>query len=721
MKKIVSERYSNSLGAMAPKSLSKPTPKKSRLAAARTSRTHRPTKIVPSACHPTSAYPQPQDQTGSCGLRDRITRQSLTPPWEPPQATPKLGQVTIPTPAHAPQKLTARLDRCLPVPHLHITDPALPASYPVDPASVAGLADGAPVELSPWVMLPEAVIYQLSAPSAAFAQSMVGRVLQTDSGHLVVEALQPHGPFYRLRLEAGADASPGDVVVATIEGTHSGVARVMGKLQDPQSALTGICAIAADCGARFGHSDEAAGHAWNIRKDQRCRGPGMTDVPFFTLDPKGARVLDQAMHLERGPEGGYLLHYAIADGGGLVPMGSPCDQAAEARGSAMYLQATMPDGLSTALHMLPDTLTQDAGSLLEQHRRPAFVVTLTLDAQCNIRDCTAQRTIIQSLQQVTTQQVQWYYDNNMSSRLVAQPFAPSLTLLREVGKKLVHRAKSRGATSVLQAETMAKPDLVANAAGDVRAFEQRDVEVSQYNGQISMLVNEAVAAKLAQVGVLAPYLGDQASGRDDARIRAHTRALGLAWPSSLGLDEYLASLPPTDPRTVTIRHLVLAQHPGTAFSPHPVPHAALGLPAYTNVTAPLRRYQDIVVQRIVDAVFTGTQPVPYQDDASIAAVVMSANIGRERQRLIGQRTHGVRTAAFLRPHVGKTLVAKVVSSSATCTVVELEGSKIRLPIRRDANAPQPHVNQVGEVQVLAADVITRECQLAWVGAQASAA
>ena len=721
MKKIVSERYSNSLGAIAPKNHYKAAAKRSALAAVRASRTQRPTTIAASTCPPTRAHPPTRASAGSCALLDVPRAGSLTPTQDPPQATPRLGQLTIPGPPQGTQKLTARLDRCLPVPHLHITDPALPVSYAVDPASVAGLADGAPVELSSWVALPDAVIYQLSAPSAAFAKSMVGRVLQSDAGHLFVEALQPHGPFYRLRLETGADARPGDLVVATVEGTQSGVARVVGKLQDPQSALTGICAIAADCGARFGHSDEASGHAWNIRQDQRCRGPGLTDVPFFTLDPKGARVLDQAMHLERGPEGGYLLHYAIADGGGLVPMGSPCDQAAEARGSAMYLQATLPQELSTALHMLPETLTQDAGSLLEQQKRPSLVVTLTLDAQCNILECTAQRTVIQSLQQVTTQQVQWYYDNNMSSRLVAQPFAPSLTLLREVGKKLVHRAKNRGATSVLQAEAMSKPDLVANAAGDIRAFEQRDAEVSQYNGQISMLVNEAIAAKLAQAGVAAPYLGDQASGRDDARMRAQVSALGFAWPSGLGLDEYLASLPPADPRTVAIRHLVLAQHPSTAFSPHPVAHTTLGLPAYTNVTAPLRRYQDIVVQRIVDAVFAGTQPVPYQDEASIAAVVISANIGRERQRLISQRTHGVRTAAFLRPHIGKALVAKVVSSSATCTVVELEGSKIRLPICRDANAPAPHVNQVGEVRVLAADVITRECKLAWVETPALAA
>ena len=268
---------------------------------------------------------------------------------------------------------------------------------------------------------------------------------------------------------------------------------------------------------------------------------------------------------------------------------------------------------------------------------------------------------------------------------------------------------------------MVKPDLVASVAGDVHAYEKRDVEVSQYNDQISMLVNEAVASKLAQSGVKAPYLGGDGATRDDAQVRAKVASLGFPWPVGLSIDEYLASLPAADPRTVAIRHLMLAQHPATEFVARPTPHVALGLPAYTNLTAPLRRYQDMVVQRIVDAVFTGAQPVPYQDEASIAAVLTSANIGRERQRLINQRTHGVRTAAFLRPHLGKTLPAKVVACAGGTAVVEIEAGKIRLPVRCDPKGPPMRPRDVGEVRILAADIITRECQVAWMATPAHAA
>ncbi|RST05757.1 RNB domain-containing ribonuclease, partial [Streptomyces sp. WAC05950] len=38
-----------------------------------------------------------------------------------------------------------------------------------------------------------------------------------------------------------------------------------------------------------------------------------TDLPFFTIDPPGSKDLDQAMHLERRPGGGFRVYYAIAD------------------------------------------------------------------------------------------------------------------------------------------------------------------------------------------------------------------------------------------------------------------------------------------------------------------------------------------------------------------------------------------------------------------------
>src|SRR5688572_7928651 len=55
------------------------------------------------------------------------------------------------------------------------------------------------------------------------------------------------------------------------------------------------------------------------------------DLPFVTIDPAGSEDLDQALHLERR-DGGYLVHYAIADVPGFVRPDGAVDREARGRG-----------------------------------------------------------------------------------------------------------------------------------------------------------------------------------------------------------------------------------------------------------------------------------------------------------------------------------------------------------------------------------------------------
>ena len=98
----------------------------------------------------------------------------------------------------------------------------------------------------------------------------------------------------------------------------------------------------------------------------------LTDVPFVTIDPEGARDLDQAVHLERSGEG-YLVRYAIADVAAFVAPGGAIDAEAHRRGVTLYAPT-----MRTPLH--PPVLSEGAASLLPGEVRPALVWELTLDA-----------------------------------------------------------------------------------------------------------------------------------------------------------------------------------------------------------------------------------------------------------------------------------------------------------------------------------------------------
>ncbi|HKQ42910.1 MAG TPA: ribonuclease catalytic domain-containing protein, partial [Pseudonocardia sp.] len=93
-----------------------------------------------------------------------------------------------------------------------------------------------------------------------------------------------------------------------------------------------------------------------------------TDIELVTIDPPGAKDLDQALGITRRGDG-FRVHYAIADLGAVVAPGGAIDAEVRKRGQTVYL----PDG-SVPLH--PPVLSEGASSLLPDGPRAAVLWTI---------------------------------------------------------------------------------------------------------------------------------------------------------------------------------------------------------------------------------------------------------------------------------------------------------------------------------------------------------
>jgi len=74
------------------------------------------------------------------------------------------------------------------------------------------------------------------------------------------------------------------------------------------------------------------------RAARRPAGDGRADrrdLPLLTIDPPGARDLDQALAIAAAPAG-YRVRYAIADVAALVASGGALDREARERGVTVY-------------------------------------------------------------------------------------------------------------------------------------------------------------------------------------------------------------------------------------------------------------------------------------------------------------------------------------------------------------------------------------------------
>ncbi|WP_460809838.1 RNB domain-containing ribonuclease [Nocardioides salsibiostraticola] len=321
-----------------------------------------------------------------------------------------------------------------------------------------------------------------------------------------------------------------------------------------------------------------------------------TELEFVTIDPPSAMDLDQALHIERDGEreGGFVVHYAIADVAAFVAPGDRIDVEANQRGETYY-------GADSKVSLHPPAISEDAGSLLAGQVRPALLWTLRVDASGEGTDVHVERALVKSRAKLSYEDAQAAIDDGSASE--------SLMLLREVGKLRMVREVERGAVS------LPLPEQEIDIEGDHWSLEFRSqLPVEQWNAQISLLTGFAAASLMvgARVGLLRTL--PPPDPRDVQRLHRTAKALGILWPEEVPYPEFIRGLDPENPKhaAMTVASTRLLRGSGYAGFNGELPaqplHAALAS-EYAHVTAPLRRLVDRYAGEICVALCAG-EPVP---------------------------------------------------------------------------------------------------------------
>lgn len=323
-----------------------------------------------------------------------------------------------------------------------------------------------------------------------------------------------------------------------------------------------------------------------------------TDIPFVTIDPEGARDLDQALHIARDPEavGGYVVHYAIADLAAFVTPGDPVDVESHRRGQTLY-------GADSKVPLHPPVISEDAGSLLPGQVRPALLWTVRVDETGEGTDVRVERARVRSTAQLTYEQAQAALDDGSASEV--------LVLLGEVGRLRLAREVARGAVSLPLPEQEVD---TSDVSGAWRLEFRTLLPVEEWNAQISLLTGFGAATLMvyARVGILRTL--PPPDPRDLQRLHRTARALGADWPAEQLYPDFIRSLDPTKPAhaALVVACTRLLRGSGYVAFDGEVPaepqHAALAS-EYAHVTAPLRRLVDRYAGEVCVALCAGT-PVP---------------------------------------------------------------------------------------------------------------
>jgi exoribonuclease R len=388
---------------------------------------------------------------------------------------------------------------------------------------------------------------------------------------------------------------------------------------------------------------EVLSEATTIAAAGRSRHEDATHLPLVTIDPPGAKDLDQAMLLERLGDG-FRVHYAIADLGSAIPPDGAVDTEARRRGQTVYL----PDG-RVPLH--PPTLSEDALSLLPDQVRGAALWTIEIGSDGATTKASVRRALVRSVAQLDYEGVQATFD-------AGRPH-PSIEPLADLGRA---RRQLRVQREAIELDLPEQE--IERTGADWRVVVRPRTAVDSWNAEISLLTGMAAAELMigARVGLLRtlPRPDDDAQ----AAFLRTARALGVPVPDGASPADVLAALHPRQPASIAVMTEATRLLRGAGYeafdgaTPVQPRHAGIG-GAYAHVTAPLRRLADRFGTEVCLAI-CGRQPVPEWVRAALPDL---PDIMRESDRRAAQadRTCVDQVEAWqLAGRVGETFDAVVV-------------------------------------------------------------
>lgn len=326
-------------------------------------------------------------------------------------------------------------------------------------------------------------------------------------------------------------------------------------------------------------------------------------VRGITIDGPFSSDLDDAFWLERGPQGGYQLQISIADVGSLItPHTTPALDAAALRRSftRYYAERNTP--------MLPRELSEGALSLLQGQPRPTITISISFDESLSVGEPQIQLTALWNERRFAYEEVDTEIKHPRTT------LAPMLQDASRLAWRLLQARRAKGALALYDLNT----GWATTEEGSLIQLPEGQRHQAQIMIQEWMIVtNQSLALYFAQRGLPALY-------------RNH--AAKAITPERATLLEMIttAITHPEVSNPERVRATVNLAVERARYGPQVAGHFGLNLPAYVHMTSPLRRYPDLVNQRILHAVLNG-DAAPYAI-SELEAMVAHINAEEDQMR-----------------------------------------------------------------------------------------
>jgi ribonuclease R len=325
----------------------------------------------------------------------------------------------------------------------------------------------------------------------------------------------------------------------------------------------------------------------NVDARQISGREDLRDQFIVTIDPDDARDFDDAINVEKLPNGGWQLGVHIADVAAYVEPGSALDREALRRGNSVYL----PDRV---IPMLPERLSNGVCSLKPEVDRLTHSIFIQFDKRGAARGARFARSVIRSAHRLTYKQAY--------SILMSPPrdqLGERLHLAWQLAALLRRKRFEQGSLDLDFPEVKVWVD--ANGK-PVRLERVENDESHQLIEEFMLAANEAVARELKKRAIPTIY---RVHENPDPEKLAEYREFALNFGYKIGdlthraeLQRLLAEIR-GKPEEQALKVGLLKSLKRARYDPRPLGHYGLAKANYLHFTSPIRRYADLVVHRVL--------------------------------------------------------------------------------------------------------------------------
>jgi len=424
---------------------------------------------------------------------------------------------------------------------------------------------------------------------------LAGIVLEKSKGYFIT-----HSPLLGktkpISVKAKANAlKEGDRIICKILNWKNGeghveaeLTRRIGHISDPSIDIAAaIEEFELPSDFTLEAREEAKAFGARVSKKELEKRLDLTNDECVTIDPDTAKDFDDAISLTRNDRGDFLLGVHIADVAHYVLPDSHLDEEAYLRCNSTYFPGK-------CVPMLPEELSNELCSLKPKVNRLTMSVLATFDSAGNLLNYQIARTVIKSQKRFTYKEALSVLEGKRQS-----PHSDLLFRMTELCKVLKQKRFERGSIDFAMPENV----IMVNAAGVPERIERVEYDIThQMIEEFMLKANELTALHLSnQQKKLIYRVHEEPATESYQDFYALARSLGFILPANPNhrdiqtLFRTAKDSPLLHQLSVAfIRSMKLAQ-----YSSDNIGHYGLVLEHYCHFTSPIRRYTDLIIQRLL--------------------------------------------------------------------------------------------------------------------------